>query len=214
MSRDGLLRMGAASPQAYDRRTLLFGAAGLLLVAGLPGTGVAAAPRVEPNRGDRTDLGEAARLSALCRSRNAIGVGLKGEYFSAEALQGAPSVTRIDTAVAFGSSDELLQASGLQRIGSVRWSGWVKAHVGGRFRFDGGAPNVRVIVSNIVLSGLQASSGTGIELSEGRYYPIRVELDHVSPAQQPVSLEWTVPYGARYAIPRQLLFLPTASRAG
>lgn len=193
------------------RRSILLAGAGLLIFGSLARGSTVPDGQVEPNRGDRTDLGEAARLAALCSGSNAIGVGLKGAYYSTEGLRGEPAATRTDTTVEFSSLQELSKAAGLDRIGSVRWTGWIKAHVTGRFRFDGGSPQVRVAVSNLPMSGMHAAPDAGIQLLAGRYYPIEVELDRIDAEQPSIRLQWTVPYGAHYLVPRQALFLPTDS---
>ena len=196
----------------FGRRSTLV--AGAVLLLGSSASGVSnerIARPARPNRGDRTDLGEAARLSALCSNSNAIGVGLRGEYFAEENWLGRPDATRTDPTVEFDSLHELLKASGLKGIESVRWTGWIKAHVTGRFRFDGGSPDVRVLVSNIALSDARTAAAADIQLSAGRYYPVRVELDRISTSRYPIRLQWTTPYGAHYVVPRQLLFLPTDS---
>lgn len=186
---------------------LLLGSSTRVVSSGRP------ASPIGPDWGDRSDLGDAARLSTLCSSANAIGVGLQGEYFATENWLGRPSAVRTDTTVEFDTPSTLSNACGLEHIGSVRWTGWIKAHVAGRFRFDGGSPQVRIFVSNIILSGPQTTSASNIQLSAGRYYPVRVEVNRISSGQQPIYLRWTVPYGAHYVIPRQLLFLPTDSVA-
>ena len=194
------------------RRLTLAASAVLLLVSSenlVPGKHHPSPAR--PNRGDRANLGEANRLSGLCSSSNAVGIGLRGEYFSKENWLGRPSATRIDTTIDFNSSRELAEASGVDRIGSVRWTGWIKAHVTGRFGFDGGSPRVQIIVSNILLSGPQATAASDLQISAGRYYPVRVEVNRILTTQYPICLKWTTPYGAHYVVPRQLLFLPTDS---
>ena len=204
--------MGEADNRAVQgRRAVLWAGAGLLLSTSVVRASTATPARSEPSRGGSSALGESARQADLCSSANAIGVGLRGEYFSADGWRGHPDAVRTDTTVNFDSPTELSRACGLQQIGSVRWTGWVRAHVSGRFRFEGGSPRVRVVVSNLDQSGPQVNSTAGIQLSAGRYYPVRVELDRVSTAQLVVSLQWTAPYGARYIIPRELLFLPSDS---
>jgi hypothetical protein len=202
--------VGEADDRAdKGRREVLWAGAGLLLSRSVVRASSATPTRSEPNRGVSSALGESAHQADLCSSANAIGVGLRGEYFSADGWRGHPNAVRTDTTVNFASPAELSKACGLQLIGSVRWTGWVRAHVSGRFRFEGGSPQVRVVVSNLDQSGPQVTSTAGIQLSAGRYYPVRVELDRVSTAQKIVRLQWTAPYGARYVIPRELLFLPS-----
>ena len=193
------------------RRSVLLAGVGLLIFGSLARGSTVLDGQADPNRGDRTDLGEPARLAALCSGSNAIGVGLKGAYYTTEGLRGEPAATRTDTTVEFSSLQELSKAAGLDRIGSVRWTGWIKAHVTGRFRFDGGSPQVGVAVSNLPMSGMRAAPDAEIQLLAGRYYPIEVELDRIVLGQPPIRLQWTVPYGAHYLVPRQALFLPTDS---
>lgn len=202
---------GPVLPVIGRRSTLV---AGAVLLLGSKARGVLnehiTAP-AQANRGDRTDAGEASRLAALCSSSNAIGVGLRGEYFAEANWVGRPSAIRTDATVEFESPHELSKASGLKGLESVRWTGWVKAHVTGRFKFDGGSPDVRVFISNIALSDARTGSAAAIQLSAGKYYPVRIELGQISTSRYPIRLQWTTPYGAHYVVPRQLLFLPTDS---
>jgi hypothetical protein len=194
-----------------DRRCVLLAGFGMMMFGSLARAALASSGQPEPNRGDRTDMGEAARLAALCSGSNPIGVGLRGEYYSGENCRGEPEATRTDTTIEFASPHDLSKAAGMDRIGSVRWTGWIKPHVAGRFKFEGGSPQIRVSISNIRLSGLNVAPDAEIQLLAGRYYPIQMEINRIPPEQPPIRLRWTVPYGAHYLVPRQALFLPTDS---
>lgn len=156
---------------------------------------------------------EGARRASVCSASNPVGVGLRGEYFSAALWQGRPGLVRIDTSIEFSSLAELA-GSAAPSPGSVRWTGWVKVPLSGRYRFDGGGADVRIAVANLPLAGKGAPENAGIDLSAGRFYAIRVELDNAGSHVFPLRLQWTTPYGAHYGIPRQLLFLPTDSVNG
>jgi PA14 domain len=179
------------------------------LVNAAPAAGVPVAPT-----GEHADAGEAARLSAVCSEANAIGTGLRAEYVEAGAAGGNPAtVVKTDPTIDFGSRDEMTHQAGVRRIGSVRWTGWIKAHVTGDYAFDGGAANARIYVSNLQLAG-SPQARPKIALAAGRYYPIRIEYDATESLPTGIRLQWTVPYGAHYVVPRQMLFLPKETVAG
>jgi PA14 domain len=161
-----------------------------------------------PPRGGAVAEHRADRGAELCSGRNAVGVGLRGEYFRDPSMRGEPVLTRLDPVIDFASGLELPSSLGGQAIGSVRWSGWVKAPLTGRYRFHLDVPGSRLTVSQRAVSGNQADDA--IELSAGRFYPILVELQGLNAAALPgLRLEWTAPHGARYLIPRALLHQPT-----
>jgi hypothetical protein len=146
--------------------------------------------------------------SMRCSSRNAVGVGLKGDYFSQPALKGEVVLSRIDSTVDFDESLEWPADRSATRPLSVRWQGWVKVPLSGRYRFHGG-PAANILVSGLPMAGGAAAADASLDMAVGRFYPIVMEVDLNSTA--PVQLEWTAPHGVRYVIPRALLFLPTAS---
>lgn len=61
--------------------------------------------------------------------------------------------------------------------------------------------------------GPGASVQAMIELTAGCFYPITVEVQHLDRVGGRLRLEWTTPYGVRFAIPQALLFMPTEHRA-
>jgi hypothetical protein len=181
-------------------RALLFVSLGVILGTG-PGSAVAAdAPA------DRA----AAHRAQLCSPSNPTGVGLRGEYFSAEGGKGRVLLSRVDETVDFDASLEW--PGGISaRPRSVRWSGWVKAPFAGTYRLEAEPATAVVRIGAEVLQGPGATGRAAIELEPGRFYPIEVHLDRLpaSNAGTRIALRWTAPHGARYVIPRSLLFLPT-----
>jgi hypothetical protein len=149
---------------------------------------------------------QAAERAGLCSAANAAGVGLRGEYFAAERCAGAPLLVRLDGAIDFDGSFDL-PAGSQARARSVRWSGWVKPPLSGRYRFHAGSPDARIVVARQPLAGPDAAPD--VELSAGRFYPILVEVDRIAAAEARIRLEWTAPHGARFLVPRALLYLPT-----
>lgn len=154
------------------------------------------------------ELQVAASRADVCSPRNPSGVGLQGEYFADEGCRGAPLLTRIDPVVDFDAAfDWPLERAG-ERPRSVRWSGWVKPPVSGRYRFHvAGNASARVEVARVNVA--DAGEPAAVVLDAGRFVPVRIELDSLSRAQARVAFEWTAPHGARYVVPRALLHLPT-----
>ena len=160
------------------------------------------------------DTAEGLRRANLCSDSNPAGVGLRGEYFALPRQQGKPKLVRVDRTIEFGSISEVAPAGG-GAPGSILWTGWIKAPISGRYRFDGGASHMRITVANLPMAGAGVGRDAGVDLAVGKFYPIRVELDQVLASDSfPIRLQWTTPYGARYGVPRQLLFLPTDTVSG
>lgn len=151
-------------------------------------------------------------ISALrCSNRNSSGVGLKGDYFSQQTLQGELLLSRVDSTVEFEPSREWPVDRGANRPRSARWQGWVKAPLSGRYRFHG-EPSAHITVGGLPMAGRAAAPDAFLEMTAGTFYPIQMEVDSLSTTR--VRLEWTAPHGMRYVIPRALLFLPTPTVAG
>jgi PA14 domain len=159
----------------------------------------------EPHRASLI-AGSAVQME-LCSARSAVGVGLLGEYFANAQLQGKPAKARLDPVIDFGSSDwELSSDLADMRIGSVRWSGWVKAPLSGTYRF-----HVDALGSRVLLSQREITPDQPFEMVAGRFYPVHIEwrtLDADRDARR-IRFEWTAPHGARYLVPRALLFQPS-----
>lgn len=148
----------------------------------------------------------------LCTSANAVGVGLRGEYFARTGWRGEPMLVRTDATLEFdGRLDWPAAQAGAPR--SVRWSGWVRAPLTGRYRFHAEPQGVSIEVAGQRVAGLKAPAEAPIELAAGRFYPIVVAWDSVDPQAGLMRLQWTAPHGARFTIPRNALFLPTESVA-
>lgn len=170
-----------------------------------------------PRIGVHDAFAEAERASAerqagLCSSANAAGVGLRGEYFAEERWQGGALLIRIDDCIDFDASLDWPAEHARHPPRSVRWSGWIKPPISGRYRFHADMADARVLVSRHTLSGPGAMPD--IEMTAGRFHPIVVELAQVSAATTRFRLEWTPPHGARFVVPRPLLYMPTESVGG
>ena len=157
----------------------------------------------------QVELEQAARKVELCSSATAAGVGLRGEYFADAGCRGAALLVRLDAGIDFDAGLDWPADRRGPRPRSVRWTGWVKPAVTGAYRFHTGSAPARVLVSRQPLAGAGAGAQAQIELAAGRYYPITIELDHVDAAAGRIRLEWTAPHGARFAVPRALLYLPS-----
>lgn len=149
----------------------------------------------------------------MCTSANAVGVGLRGEYFAGKIGQGEPLLVRVDSTVFFDGSLAWPDSMSGSRPRSVRWTGWIKAPLTGKYRFHADAQGLSVSIAKQIVAGPGASSPDPIDLSIGRFYPILLELSEIRPGMGEVRLEWTAPHGARYLVPRSLLFLPSETAA-
>lgn len=160
-------------------------------------------------RAQGPSISEAERLASLCSPSGPAGVGLFGEYFGQSGLRGTPVLTRIDASIDFDASLDWPATGPSVRASSVRWTGWVRTPLSGRYRFHLAALNSRVSVSRQVLAEKGISGAEGIDLTVGKYYPIAVTVENLDVTFSSLRLEWTVPFGARYVVPKALLYLPT-----
>jgi len=168
-----------------------------------------AAPTAAASR-DGTDASLSQFRANLCSDTNASGVGLRGEYFARADWQGPAIATRTDPTLDFVPSSNWPPAGQNGRAGSVRWTGWVKALVPGRYKFElEGAPDARITVAREQVFGPAVSGEKSVELPPGRYSPIVVELASLANTNGPVRLLWTTPYGVRFVVPRALLYMPS-----
>jgi hypothetical protein len=167
-----------------------------------------AAPQAAPTL-SQNELAQADQRAQMCTAANAVGVGLRGEYFRLPALAGEVLLRRVEPTIDFDAALEWPAELAAQRPQSVRWSGWIKPPLSGLYRLHVTAPGAKLFVANREFLGTAAADAR-IDLAAGRFYPLRIEWD--IPAQPPVDrvrLEWTAPHGARYVVPRPLLFQPT-----
>ncbi len=158
------------------------------------------------------ELARAAHRVQLCSGRIAAGVGLRGEYFAGEHFTGERLLERVDPGVDLNRSLDWPPSMPMQRPRSVRWSGWIKPPLSGLYRFHLEGVDGRVTVANQRLLGEPASPDAAVELAAGRFYSARVEVPSL-PADKPLRLEWTAPHGARFLVPRALLYLPSETVA-
>lgn len=165
-------------------------------------------PPPSPDDARATELARAAHRGSLCSGREAVAAGLQAQYHAKPGFQGDPVLQRLESPI-----DGPLPTSGDRGafvVRSVRWTGWVRVPFNGRYAFHGEPAAVTVRVAGQLMQGPGAAR-EGLELAAGRYYPIAVEWADVPKATAPpsVSLAWTAPHGARYVVPRSLLYPPT-----
>lgn len=210
------LRPVGPSAALARMRGCVAGVVGVTLAAVMAGPRAAppmpgAPPVVAPGAGGLSaiETRRADHRAQLCSSANAVGVGLRGEYFAGPDFTGPLLLSRIDTVVDFDASLDWPADRKGKTPRSVRWSGWVKAPLAGRYTLHVQPPNAAVTVANRVLTGATADGPPVIEMAAGRFYPITVELPRPLRAGEVARLEWTAPHGARFVIPRQSLFMPT-----
>lgn len=198
---------------SISRRTtaLLVAGAGLLVSGyvfrdALGIGGVAKQTAMDPMT---AELLRAAERADLCMSTNAVGVGLRGEYFTQADLRGTPVLVRIDELVDFDHTIQQLAEAGTQKVQSARWTGWIKAPISGQYRFHADAPGMRVMVARNLVAGDGASPDVKVDLAAGRFYPVEMTVSQITNTDARMRLEWTAPHGARYVVPRSLLQLPS-----
>ena len=197
--------LSALAHDAMRRRSVLVAAASWLV-----GVKTLAAETSVANTDpiSAAELKRAAERGTLCSAANVTGTGLRGEYFARGLGQGAPLLVRVDTTIDFDRSLEWPADLAAERPRSARWTGWVRPPLSGRYRFHVDQPDTRVTVAREVVAGDAAKRDSGIELAAGRYYAIVVEATRLDAVAGRLQLAWTAPYGARYVVPRALLFVP------
>ncbi len=205
------IRDSARPTISIDRRQWLLHAAGVASFA-LPVRSIGAD---SPAAGSfaAAELKRAAERAELCSTSNATGTGLRGEYFSRDRKTAASLLVRVDATVDFDAGFDWPAALGGRRPGSARWTGWLKPPYSGAYRFHADEGSTRIIVARETLVDKSVASGSKIELAAGRYYPISMESVSLDDLTGRLKLEWTAPHGARYVVPRALLFPPTDTRS-
>jgi hypothetical protein len=189
-----------------SRRRLLLGAA--------LGAGSFLPARASPRSGDDTmasaELKRAAERADLCSASNATGAGLRGEYFAKAPPVSAPLLVRLDPTIDFDATLDWPANLAGRRPSAARWTGWVKPPYTGSYRFHVEQRAARVVVARQVLVDNGADMEATIHLDAGRFYPIDIDAGRLDALVGRLMLEWTAPHGARYVVPRALLFPPTA----
>lgn len=196
-----------------SRRHLLLGTASVLGGTALlmRWDGLRPAPKVRGAGASAQDgeLKYAQQRADLCGAGNAVGVGLRGEYFDQPDLSGTLLLSRVDRTIDFDA--QLEWPSNQPTLArSARWSGWIKPPLAGVFRFHADAPGMRVSVAHRPVAGADVpAQANGVEMALGRFYPLLVELRRIEPGfTGRWRLEWTAPHGMRYVVPTALLFIP------
>lgn len=151
------------------------------------------------------ELARADERGNMCSGREAKASGLRAEYFGRAELAGDVLLVRQE-----GPLDEPWPQAGqlVERAPqSARWSGWIRAPLSGKYAFHTDHPGALVVVAGQPL----AQASDTVELAAGRYHPVRVELRRMASGTQaiPLNLAWTTPHGAKYPLPRAVLFPPS-----
>lgn len=169
-------------------------------------------PSAPPSDRMAAELLRADERAGICSAANAVGVGLRGEYFAEPSLGGPAVLVRVDGVVDFDSS--MGWPSGLAaRPASVRWSGWIKPPLSGGYRFHADAPNMKVLVARKLVAGEGVAPDEKVDLAAGRFYPIEIIVSQLTSSDKRIRLEWTAPHGARYVVSKALLHLPSETIA-
>jgi hypothetical protein len=157
------------------------------------------------------ELEVAKQQSEVCSSRNAQGVGLRGEYFSEANFKGKLLLTRVDSTVDFTKELEWPVGLANSKPRSVRWSGWIRPPLSGHYAFHAYNPSAQITVGKEPVLGGGALLGKKIELAAGRYYQVLIEVPEMDAPSNDgmIKFEWTAPHGMRYVVPRALMFLPS-----
>jgi hypothetical protein len=197
-------------------------AAALLCAAALGACGQgtrppAASPSAMPATVDSrmaSDLERAAERGNVCSAKEARAAGLRAEYYAEPGLRGQPLLVRMEGPV--DDTWPVLDRDVDRPVASARWRGWIRPPVTGRYAFHTDVPGATVRVSNQTLAPPAEGSGPAtIELAAGRFHPVVIEVATLPPGIDPraptggLHLSWTAPHGARYPIPRAVLFPPT-----
>ncbi len=195
-----------------QRRAVLAATVGVTAVAG---AGLWLFSRKETAQpGTPTDrmTAELVRADAradMCSASNAVGVGLRGEYFAAPSLRGAAALVRVDDIVDFDQSIQWPMDDKAQKVSSVRWSGWIKPPLSGAYRFHADAPNMQVFLARELVAGEGVAPTNKVDLAAGRFYTIEIVVSKLTDSPNRIRLEWTAPHGARFVVPKALLHLPS-----
>lgn len=156
------------------------------------------------------ELDRASERANVCSVRNAKAAGLTAEYFGAKGFAGAPLLTRQEGPI---DGDWPVVGQDVKTpVRSARWRGWIRPPFTGSFSFHADLPGAQITVAGKRLS----AADDKINLNAGRFHPIQVELPELpassasSPGgQAPLKLSWTTPFGARYLLPKAVLFPPS-----
>lgn len=198
------------APAGAVRRRILVGAATSLLGAAYAPRGAVAGTSAGASVAG-AELKEAERRAALCSASNVAGTGLRGEYFENGNVGGKLLLVRVDGTVDFDLTMEWPVGSASPRPRSAQWTGWIKAPITGTYRFHSGPRRSTFVIARQTLLRPESANEDAIDLTAGRFYPVLLQVERLDLMERRLQLEWTAPFGARYVIPRSLLYLPTGA---
>ncbi len=192
-------------PERAARCGVVIAMACTLMACSPPATeSVAQATGLDPRMAD--ELARADERGNICSGREAKAAGLRAEYFGRPEMAGAPLLVRQE-----GPLDEPWPQVGqlVERAPqSARWRGWIRAPMSGRYAFHSDHPGAIITVAGQRFVDVTDT----VELAAGRYHPISVELGRIPSTAKtpaPLNLSWTTPHGAKYPLPRAVLFPPS-----
>jgi hypothetical protein len=204
------LKRGLASTPCPRRRELLQRVAASFVFMSPLQPAAAGATSAEASAAG-AELREAERRASLCSASNVAGTGLRGEYYADDKASGKQLLVRVDGTVDFDRSLDWPATAAGPHPRSAQWTGWIKAPITGRYRFHTNQPMTTLVVARQSMLGPEGKDGESIELTAGRFYPVTLRVERLDSLQGRLALEWTAPFGARYVVPRQLLYVPTGS---
>jgi regulation of enolase protein 1 (concanavalin A-like superfamily) len=139
--------------------------------------------------------------------------GLRGEYFSGQALSGTPFTNRVDGPIDF-TWDSAPSTNATADNFSVRWRGHVYAPVSGSYTFrtrsDDGVRlwvNNQQVINNWTDHGATIDTAPAMNLTAGQWYPITLEFYEGGGAAT-IALFWTYPGRTDEPVPGQYLAAP------
>jgi PA14 domain len=157
-----------------------------------------------------SDLERAAERGNFCSVREAKAAGLTAEYFGAKGFKGAALLTRQEGPI--DADWPVLGKDVRSPVRSARWRGWVRPPFTGSFGFHVDIPGAQISIAGKRLT----SADDKMNLHAGRYHPVQIELpelpaptDAAVGGYPPLKLSWTTPFGARYLVPKAVLFPPS-----
>jgi hypothetical protein len=161
-----------------------------------------------------SEFQRAADRANVCSAREAKAAGLTAEYFAKKDFAGPALLTRQEAPLdhPWPQAGQEVSAAVL----SARWRGWVRPPFTGKFSFHTDIPGALITVAGQPLVNAEAQ----VELHTGRYHPIQIELRDANAAGagqtplSPLKLNWTTPFGARYLLPRAVLYPPSDTVKG
>jgi hypothetical protein len=202
---------GLEAAPGLRRRALLLRAMSTLVLVGPSIRAVSAELSSSSGSMAGAELKQAELRASVCSAANVAGAGLRGEYFADDSPRGTPSLVRVDSTVDFDRTLDWPASAAVPRPRSAQWTGWIKAPISGRYRFRTSQPRTSLVVARQSMIGKDGREEEAIELTAGRFYTVTLQADRLDLMQGRLALEWTAPFGARYVVPRPLLYVPNGA---